>query len=92
MRIPAALSRLVAFAVLLFAVRALPAQPILVGNAYPFYGGQSGGSAVTTYVQRHVPATTAGDLTTVVFGWSASPCPAAVKIKFFHVFSGGSPV
>jgi hypothetical protein len=91
MPIAVSFRRLAAFAFLFSAVRVLSAQPLLVGNAYPFYAGQSGSTSVTTYVQRQLPASAGGDVTSVVFGWSASPCPAAVKIKFFRIFVGGVP-
>ena len=39
---------------------------------------------VVTILELTYPANLDGRITTVTFGWSASPCPAAAKIKFFR--------
>jgi hypothetical protein len=81
--------RLVFLFPFLAAAGSLSAQPILVGNTFPLYGSDTNPTEVTTFVQMRVPATGDGLVTTAVFGWSASPCPAAVKLKFFHVEGAG---
>ena len=60
------------------------AQAISVGYANTDYGGNLNPSGVETVFQLSGAANTDGAVTTAVFGWSASPCPAAVKIKFFR--------
>ncbi len=54
-----------------------------------YYGGSVSPTAQQTTLQLGLPASVAGDLTLATFGWSASPCPAAVKIKFFRPFNSG---
>jgi hypothetical protein len=41
-------------------------------------------SAVQTIVQLRPGVNIEGDAVSATFGWSASPCPSAVKIKFFR--------
>ena len=62
----------------------LAGQVLTVGFDYPFYGRSVNPSATQTTLQASAPASVAGEITTATFGWSTSPCPAAVKIKFFR--------
>jgi hypothetical protein len=39
---------------------------------------------IETIVELTYPANVDGRITTATFGWSASPCPAAVSLKFFR--------
>jgi hypothetical protein len=39
-----------------------------------------------TIVDANIPFSLDGQLTTASFGWSATPCPSAAKIKFFRPF------
>ncbi len=58
-------------------------QSLLVGYA-DAYAGNLNPSGVETVFQLWQAADIDGVVTTAVFGWSNSPCPAAVKIKFFR--------
>ena len=64
----------------------LAAQVLTIGFNSPYYGGSVNPAATQTTLQTSVPASVDGEITTATFGWSASPCPAAVKIKFFRPF------
>jgi hypothetical protein len=66
------------------------AQTLTVG-ASGVYDGNLNPSRVMTALELS-PADFEGQATSVSFGWSASPCPASVKIKFFHTFPFPSQV
>ena len=55
-----------------------------VGAGGPFNRGLLNAPGLRTTVQFRPAVNLEGDATTATFGWSASPCPAAVKIKFFR--------
>ncbi len=60
-------------------------QTVSVGWTDPGYAGNVNPSGVETVFQlAGAAAYVDGAVTTAVFGWSNSPCPAAVKIKFFR--------
>jgi hypothetical protein len=60
-------------------------QPIQVGSLQPGANVPMGPAPVTVFDWlAHPPS--AGVLSSVTFAYSASPCPAAVKIKFFRTF------
>ncbi|MEO8190755.1 MAG: hypothetical protein ABI682_10485 [Acidobacteriota bacterium] len=67
----------------------LLAQVLTVGfnGGGPSYAGNVSATVPQTTLQLASAASVAGDITTATFGWSASPCPAAVKIKFFRPFN-----
>ena len=83
-QLSSAFRRFASFGLFLAASSAGLAQAISVGYANPDYAGNLNPSGVTTVFQLSGAANTDGAVTTAVFGWSASPCPAAVKIKFFR--------
>jgi hypothetical protein len=58
-------------------------QPLQVGNL-PASANMQVGSAPVTVFDFQAPATVSGVLTSATFAYSAFPCPAAVKIKFFR--------
>ncbi len=62
------------------------AQTLFVGNPGPPLGPVPPGNPVRirTYVQLGYGANVNGNATSATFSWSAAPCPAAVKIKFFR--------
>jgi hypothetical protein len=62
-----------------------PSQPLTIGSTAPPTG--SFGSGPITVIDYNFPATSNGQVTTAVFRWSATPCPAAVKIRTFHNLS-----
>ncbi|MDQ6891074.1 MAG: hypothetical protein M3167_00130 [Acidobacteriota bacterium] len=64
----------------------LAAQVLSVGFNNPYYGGSVNPTRTQTTLQTAVPASVEGVVTTAIFGWSTSPCTAAVKIKFFRPF------
>jgi hypothetical protein len=64
--------------------RPVSAQTMTVG-ASGVYDGNLNPSRVMTVLELS-PADFEGQATSASFGWSASPCPASVKIKFFHTF------
>ncbi|MEO8190392.1 MAG: hypothetical protein ABI682_08615 [Acidobacteriota bacterium] len=66
-------------------------QTITVGMSLS-NGGNVSVSGVETIVETARPATLSGRLTTATFGWSASPCPAAVKIRFFRPSTPARPI
>jgi hypothetical protein len=49
-----------------------------------FFAGYVNPPGVQTIVQEQAPANIDGKVTSAVFGWTATPCPAAVKVKFFR--------
>jgi hypothetical protein len=55
-----------------------------VGAGGPFNRGVLNAPGLRTTVQFRPAVNLEGDATTATFGWSATPCPAAVKIKFFR--------
>jgi len=55
-----------------------------VGAGGLFNRGPLNAPGLRTTVQFRPAVNLEGDATTVTFGWSATPCPAAVKIKFFR--------
>lgn len=55
-----------------------------VGAGGPFNRSPLNASGLRTAVQLRPPVNLDGDAVSATFGWSASPCPAAVKIKFFR--------
>jgi hypothetical protein len=64
----------------------LPAQTLTVGVGAggPFNRSPLNAAGLRTAVQLRPAVNLDGDAVTATFGWSASPCPAAVKIKFFR--------
>jgi len=92
---PTAAVSTLAVAVCALALLAAPssslAQTVLVGEPIPLYGGDVSPTAVQTIVQTEAPANIAGNVTSATFGWSATPCPAAAKIKFFRPVAAGNP-
>jgi hypothetical protein len=76
---------IVLFALLGVCSRFVSAQTLLVG-ASGVYDGNLNPSGVVTAVE-YSGANFDGEATTAIFGWSTSPCPAAVKIKFFRPVS-----
>jgi hypothetical protein len=64
----------------------LAAQVLTVGFNDSYYGGNVNPPATQTTLQTDAPASVDGVVTTATFGWSTSPCVAAVKIKFFRPF------
>ena len=66
-------------------------QPIYVGQQL-LYGGNVSPTGVETNVNLYYPANLIGQVTRATFGWSNSPCPAAVKIKFFRPITPGNPI
>lgn len=62
------------------------AQTLLVGASIggTYHRGGVNSSGVQTIVQLRPFVNLEGDALSATFGWSASPCPAAVKIKFFR--------
>ncbi|MEO8432830.1 MAG: hypothetical protein ABI592_15075, partial [Acidobacteriota bacterium] len=65
-------------------------QPVRVG----FYGthkGVTSPSGVRTFIDVAIGVARDGTVGTATFGWSAAPCLAAVKIKFFRPTGPGFP-
>lgn len=85
LRLPAAL----ALAILGFGLAPSPAraQDVFVGWNLPFDGNVDP-SRTETFVALS-GATTGGFVTSATFGWSATGCPAAAKIKFFRPLGSG---
>ncbi len=80
-----ALRHFVSVGLFLAASSASLGQDISVGDRNPIYAGSLNPSGVETVFQiSGLAANADGVATTAVFGWSNSPCPAAVKIKFFR--------
>lgn len=59
------------------------AQMVRVGLGGEYNAGSIPVTGVTTLVAVN-PANLDGELTTAVFGWFSSPCPATAKIKIFR--------
>lgn len=78
---PSARRGIVLFALFAAGSRLLSAQTFV--GVTGIYHGNVNPSGVTTVIET-AGAPAPGWVTNAVFGWSASPCPAAVKIKFFH--------
>jgi len=66
------------------------AQEIFVGQGILFSGNVNP-AGVETNVDLVYPANLTGTVSQATFGWSNSPCPAAVKIKFFRPTAPGNP-
>jgi hypothetical protein len=64
------------------------AQPVTVGNlpANPNFGFTQ---SPVTLIDLSNAANASGNLTNAAFTWSATPCPAAAKIKFFRPTPAG---
>ncbi len=78
-------------AVIWFSAHGSRAQsPIFVGAA-GFNGGPVPVAGVETFLQTGYAAVYDGSVNFAEFLWSQSPCPAAVKIKFFHPMAPGGP-
>ncbi len=60
------------------------AQPVSVGLEISHYSNHLPFSGVQTFIELAGAANRGGSVRTALFGWSNSPCPAAVKIKFFR--------
>ena len=72
----------------LFAARAPGAEPLHVG-VVGAAGLPVADTGVQTYLQTGYPANRSGSVNAADFWWSQSPCPAAVKIKFFRPSGSG---
>jgi hypothetical protein len=83
-----AMARLLA--VLLFAGASSLAlgQEVTVGSTFPYYANVNP-TKTQTMISVIYEANTTGFVTTATFGWSSTPCPAAVKIKFFRTLGFG---
>lgn len=69
------------------------AQQVKVGTRQWFAGNATPVGQETIIIGGLFRATLGGQASTATFGWSAGPCPAAVKIKFFRPrLSGGTIV
>ena len=81
--------RLFALAILFAAASVVSAQTVTVGNlpANPNFGFNQ---TPVTLIDLSNPANASGNLTNASFTWSATPCPAAAKIKFFRPTPNGS--
>jgi hypothetical protein len=87
-QLSSAFRRFVPLGLFLAASSASLAQVIHVGYANAdYYSRNLNPSGVETVFQLSGTANADGAVTTAVFGWSNSPCPAAVKIKFFRPVS-----
>jgi hypothetical protein len=65
-------------------------QAILIGVDSP-PAGPAPVAGVETVIDLAGAAQAGATLTTASFGWSAGPCPAAVKVKFFRPGTGTVP-
>src|SRR5262249_37651152 len=77
-------------AILLTGSAALTAQTIQVGVDSPAAGAVPA-TETRTHVNTDGGANVSGTVTKAYFGWSASSCPGAVKIKFFRPAESGRP-
>jgi hypothetical protein len=77
-----------AFVLSLVAASVALAQPVTVGNlpANPNFGFTQ---SPVTLIDLSNAANASGNLTQAAFTWSATPCPAAAKIKFFRPTPAG---
>ena len=73
----------------LFTASVAVAQTVSVGNlpGNPNFGFNQ---TPVTLIDLSNPANASGNLTDASFTWSATPCPAAAKIKFFRPSPNGS--
>jgi hypothetical protein len=71
------------FAATLASSALAPAQTLSIGIGL-VYAGNDSRQGIRTILDTEATANLDGQLTTAVFEWSASPCPAAVKIKIFR--------
>jgi len=81
----------VAALVLLFGILAAApgfAQEVTVGSRLP-YAGNVDPTKIQTMISVRDGANTGGFVTSATFGWSATNCPGAVKIKFFRPLGSG---
>jgi hypothetical protein len=60
------------------------AQTLTIGPNPATTNGGAGTIALETVIDLTTPANANGTATSARFGWAASVCPNAVKIKFFH--------
>lgn len=84
------LSRLSIFLTLSFSAAITLGQTVRVGDGL-LYGGNVNPPGVETDFDLYAPANLIGQVSQADFGWSNSPCPAAVKIKFFRPTAPGNP-
>ncbi len=75
--------RLAVFSFLVASAAPLSGQTLVVGQL-GIPGDPIAVSAPSTVLQPGFPANRDGRVTEATFLWSAAPCPAAVKIKFFR--------
>ena len=82
------ITRISVFILGLLATTVLTAQTVTVGNlpANPNFGFNQ---TPVTLIDLSNPANASGNLTQASFTWSATPCPAAAKLKFFRPTPGG---
>ncbi len=82
------INRISVFILGLLATTVLTAQTVTVGNlpANPNFGFNQ---TPVTLIDLSNPANASGNLTQASFTWSATPCPAAAKLKFFRPTPGG---
>jgi hypothetical protein len=81
----------VAFALAISLPRSATAQTVVVGNLPPNPNfGFEQTPVILTAIDLANPASQAATLTAAAFTWSAIPCPAAVKVKFFRRSPTGS--
>lgn len=82
------IARISAFVLGLLAATAATAQTVTVGNlpANPNFGFNQ---TPVTLIDLSNPANASGNLTNASFTWSATPCLAAAKLKFFRPTPGG---
>jgi hypothetical protein len=63
-------------------------QEVTVGSTFPYYANVNP-TKTQTMISVIQEANTTGFVTSATFGWSSTPCPAAVKIKFFRTLGFG---
>ncbi|MEP6470758.1 MAG: hypothetical protein ABJC28_01990 [Acidobacteriota bacterium] len=82
------MTRISVFILGVLAATVLTAQTVTVGNlpANPNFGFNQ---TPVTLIDLSNPANASGNLTQASFTWSATPCPAAAKLKFFRPTPGG---
>src|SRR5437868_7913572 len=81
------------FALAAIAASPLPAQVLTVGVGAggPFNRSPLNAAGLRTAVQLRPAVNLDGDAVSATFGWSATPCAAAVKIKFFRPQGNAGP-
>ena len=79
---------IVVFVLGILAASVATAQTVTVGNlpANPNFGFNQ---TPVTLIDLSNPANASGNLTNASFTWSATPCPAAAKLKFFRPTPSG---